>query len=159
MAVPYVLITIESGSSQKTYNTFTNWGLIPSGRLDVAPAALQAKYLEIPGKNGELDISDIQTGSPLFKNRTGSWEFNIVPFGYAFTGTDVSKAMLNKTPAQMAQTIYNCIHGKKATVVVSSDPDYAYTGRLQVKSWSSSKTLSKISIDYNLAPTREAVSG
>lgn len=159
MAVPYVLITIESGSSQNTYNTFTDWGLIPTGRLEVAPAPFQAKYLEIPGRNGELDISDIQTGNSLFKNRTGSWEFNIVPYGYAFTGSDRSTAMRNKTPAQMQQIVYNHVHGKKAVVSLSSDLEHCYTGRLQVKSWSPGKTFTKISIDYNLSPTREDVAG
>lgn len=159
MAVPYVLITIESGSSQTTYNTFTDWGLIPTGRLEVAPASFRAKYLEIPGRNGELDISDIQTGNALFKNRTGSWEFNIVPYGYAFTGSDTSTAMRNRTPADMQQLIYSRIHGKRAVVSVSSDLNHCYTGRLQVKSWSPGNTYTKISIDYNLDPVREAVSG
>ena len=157
MAVPYILITIEGSST--TYNTYTNWGLIPSGRLTVAPAALQEKYVEIPGMNGELDISEIQAGKPLFKNRTGTWEFNIVPYGYAFTGGDVSTAMQNKTPAAMAQTIYSAIHGKRVMISLYDDLDHGYSGRLQVKGVTPGKTVTKISIGYNLKPARETVSG
>ena len=159
MSVPYALITIESGNSPITYNTFTSWGLIPTGRLVISPAEPQEKFLEIPGRNGELDISTILTGSMKFKNRTGSLEFYIVPYGYAYTGSDTSTAMLNKTPEQMFQQIYSAIHGKAGMISLDTDPNHCYFGRFKVKSQSAGKTYSRISIDYNLQPAREVVSG
>lgn len=157
MAVPFLIITVEGGSTN--YDTFHTWGLIPSGRLTVAPAAVQEKYLEIPGRNGELDISEIQAGKPLYKNRTGTWEFSIVPYGYSFTGSDTSEAMQNTTPAEMVQTIYNAIHGKRVSVGLYDDLSHRYKGRLQIKSVSPGNTFTKISIGYVLEPEKVGALG
>ena len=154
MAVPYLWIERDGSSGTVfRYNTYDTWGLIPDGRLTVSPPDLQEKYLEIPGRNGELDISDILTGSVQKKNRTGSWEFYLVPYGYA-QASEPSIAMQNRTPAEMAQIIYSAIHGAKVRVWLNDDLTKYYTGRVKIKSWPAGKTYSKISIEYNLDPER-----
>lgn len=153
MAVPYLQFERDgsSGATMYTYRTYSDWGLIPDGRLIVNPPEGQENYIEIPGRNGEIDISENLTGSAVLKNRTGSWEFYIVPNGYAFTGRN-NNTMAGVTPAQRAQVIYNALHGKKIRVWLGDDLTRYYTGRVKVKSWAPGKTYSKIVIDYNLAP-------
>ena len=152
MAVPYLHFERDGSSGTIfTYRTYADWGLIPDGRLIVNPPDVQEKYIEIPGRSGELDLSDILTGSAVLKNRTGSWEFYIVPHGYAFT-TEPNNAMVGVTPAQRAQTVYNALHGKTVRVWLNDDLAHYYTGRVKVKSWPAGKTYSRITIDYNLAP-------
>lgn len=156
MAVPSLLIYVE-GSNLLAYDTYANWGLIPTGRLTINPADFREKYLEIPGREGELDITDILTGEPVLKNRTGSWDFYVVPYGYAFVSDEnPSTAMRNKTPEQMCRTVYNAIHGKKVQVYFPDDLNHYYSGRVKVKSWSPGKTWTRLTIDYNLEPTRKA---
>lgn len=161
MAVPFLTFELVSGNSITDYYTYDSWGLIPDGRLIVNPPDVRENYIEIPGRNGELDLSEIQTGSVQLKNRTGSWDFFIVPYGYAsisggtargFPGNAFSTAMLNTTPAQMAQTIFGILHGKTVKVWLDDDLNHYYSGRVKIKSWPPGKTYSKITIDYNLAP-------
>lgn len=150
--VPYLHFERDGSSgSLFTYQTYTDWGLIPDGRLIVNPPDGQENYVEIPGRNGEIDISYNLTGSAVLKNRTGSWEFYIVPNGYAFARR-YNNAMAGVTPAQRAQSVYNALHGKKVRVWLNDDLTKYYTGRVKVKSWTPGKTYSKITIEYNLAP-------
>lgn len=152
MAVPYLRFEIDgSGGTITSYQTYASWGLIPDGRLIVNPPDVQEKFIEIPGRNGELDISDILTGSAALKNRTGSWGFYIVPNGYAFT-SEPNNAMAGVTPAQRAKTVYDAIHEKTVRVWLNDDLTKYYTGRVKVKSWPAGNTYSRITIDYNLAP-------
>ena len=155
MAVPSLLIYVE-GSNLLSYDTYGDWGLIPNGPLSVGPADIREKYLEIPGMEGELDITEILTGEPILKNRTGSWDFNVVPYGYAYVSEEHhNDVMRNHTPDDMYREVYGAIHGKVCQVYFPDDLDHYYHGRLKVSSWVPGKNWSKLTISYNLDPKRQ----
>lgn len=152
MAIPFLVFEIDGSSGNtSSYQTYSSWGLIPDGRLIVNPPDVRENYIEIPGRSGELDITDILTGEAVLKNRTGSWDFYVVPNGYV-SSHEQNNAMVGVTPAQRTRQIYNAIHKKHARVWLSDDTSKYYTGKITVKNWPPGKTYSKITIDYNLAP-------
>ena len=129
----------------KTYNTWDSWRLIPYPRPSVAMPKVRTKYLDIPGMNGQMDISEILTGKPLYENRTGSWEFYISrrPFenGTVHTWIDTW------------HKIAEALHGKTGTTWLEDDKYTVYTGRFSLGTeFNTQKDYSKIKIEYTLNP-------
>ena len=69
----------EGGKTYDTFeviaNTWTDWHLIPSSRPSVVPPTIVTKYVEIPGADGVLDLSNFLTGRPTYGQRQGSFSF------------------------------------------------------------------------------------
>ena len=124
----------------KGIDTWKDWHLIPSSRPAVAPPEVYTNYVDLPACHGKLDLSEYLTGGPVYKNRSGSWQF-IPANGYGFW-------------AERENQIKNFLHGKRRIVVLDDEPEYFYEGRLKVGMWSSngSTNWSTIQIDYELQP-------
>lgn len=126
-----------------TKNTWDDWHLIPSSRPVFNPPPLKSKYVDIPGADGEVDLTELLTGSPKFGNRTGSLEF-IVANDYL--SWDVAYS-----------TIMNYLHGQSMHAILEDEPLYYYDGRFSVNAWQSGKSFSVIAIDYNIKPHRQLI--
>lgn len=135
--------------------TFKSWGetqriplrLISNGRLIINPPSVKTNYVDVAGKNGKLDMTEVLTGFPLYNNRTGTLNFivdNTVPG--AMTAYDQS------TWVDRYQNILEVIHGNEVQLTLDDDPDYFYKGRMSVNSWSSGNTWSQIALDYDFEP-------
>lgn len=132
----YHSISFISGSTEM--NTWDDWHLIPSSRPVFNPPKVKTQYVDIPGGNGQLDLTEILTGYPLYENRTGSIEF-YVENGHAEWDDLYSQIM-------------NYLHGKHMTAYLEDDPGFVYEGRFTVNSWKSDKWWSTITIDYDVYP-------
>lgn len=126
-------------------NTWDNWHLVPLTRPLVNPPEVKTEYIEIPGANGSLDYTEALTGAPVYKDRTGSWEF------YVMNGYQEWNVLYSN--------ILSYLHGKRFKIVLESDPDYIYEGRLSLNEWASEKERSKIVIDYVIDPFKKAKDG
>ena len=51
-------------------NTWDDWHLIPSKRPSFNPPNVKSQYVDIPGGNGVLDLTESLTGYPLYNTRT-----------------------------------------------------------------------------------------
>lgn len=132
----------EGGKTYDTFeviaNTWTDWHLIPSSRPSVVPPTIVTKYVEIPGADGVLDLSNFLTGRPTYGQRQGSFSFVV----------DNDHEPWEK----LRSRITNALHGKKLNMLLMDDPNYYYTGRFTVGNWESGATNSKISLSYQLDP-------
>lgn len=126
-------------------NTWTDWHLIPSSRPIFNLPPLKTRFVDIPGANGQLNMSGISTGRPIYGPRTGSLEF-VVMNGYLNWEESYSNIM-------------NYLHGRTMTAILEDDPDFYYEGIFTVNQWQSSKVFSLITIDYNLNPYKLSNSG
>ena len=136
----------ESGSTHSLVsgkNTWTDWHLIPSTRPLVNPPKPNTKGIQIPGRNGTLDMSKVLTGYMTYQNRTGSWEF-IVENDHWDWATAYS-------------TIMGYLHGQDMCCVFEDDEQYYYKGLLSVNAWKSDKSWSLITIDYDLHPYKRTI--
>lgn len=129
-------------------NTYDDWHLVSSSRPVINPPKVKSNYIEIPGRDGVIDLTDSLIGRATYSNRTGSWDF-IVLNEYA--------------PGQDWTTLYTEImeylHGQNYKVILADDdPSFYYYGRLDVNQWRSNPTWSRIVIDYNLGPYKYDIS-
>ena len=131
----------KNGTSR---NTWTNWHLIPSSRPLVAPPTVVEKFVDIPGRDGPLDVTTLLTGSPVLGSRKGAWEFYVMHDKWSDWPTAYS-------------TILKFLHGKEMYVILEDDPDYQYHGRVKVGGWQSPKDYSTITIEYTLDPNKEGL--
>ena len=122
-------------------NTWDDWHLIPSSRPVFNPPSTKTQYVDLPGGNGQIDLTEALTGYPVYENRTGSHEF-YVENGY-------------KEWDELYSEIMNYLHGKYMEASLEDDPDYVYVGRFEVNEWKSDKWNSVITIDYNVYPYKK----
>ena len=119
-------------------NTWDDWHLIPTSRPLFAPPEPRSRYVEIPGTDGNLNLSEILTGYPVFNNREGSMEFAVANDYWDWTVA--------------YSTIMNYLHGKALKAILEDDPGFYYEGRFWVDEWKSDKYYSTITINYNVYP-------
>ena len=123
-------------------NTWVDWHLIPSTRPVVNPPKVRTTYVEIPGGDGSLDLTESLIGQPSFQSRTGSWEFFV-------------DNTYENNWSELFSKIMRSIHGKKSRIILEDDPKYYYEGRLSVNSWRSNKDFARVVIDYVVSPYKK----
>lgn len=119
-------------------NTWDDWHLVPSSRPLVSPPGLKTHFVDLPGGDGVLDLSEALAGKPIYGNRTGSWEFIVM--------NDYQNWEL------LYSEIMNYLHGKTYHAILDDDPSYYYDGRFSLEEWASNKDWSTVKIQYSLAP-------
>lgn len=133
-------------------NTWSDWHLIPVTRPYVELPVVNQKVVEIPGRNGVLDLTTFLTGSPTYSNRKGSWEFYITNEYYLYSDPKFVRNPRNWSGWEEAyRTIAAHCTGRILSAVLEDDPNYSYTGRFQV-SYKPGKDYSTITISYDLEP-------
>ena len=141
----YYSLTIANNNeyADGILNTYDTWHLFPSERPSFKPPKFKMSTIDIPGRNGLLDVSTSLTKVPTYGNRTGSFEFIIDPES-PYTWSD--------TYSKVA----NCIHGQEKLVSLEDDSAYWYEGRLWVNDFLSDKKWSSITINYSMVPYKKS---
>ena len=124
-------------------NTWDDWKILPTERPVFAPPKPKTTYIDIPGGNGALDLSESLTGYPIYENRTGSFKFRVM--------NDYVEWHERYTE------IMEHLHGRSMNAILADDPDYFYKGRFTVDSWESGDTWSQITIGYTVDPYKWSV--
>ncbi len=135
-SIAYHSLVFVSDSTE--INTWDNWHLIPESPPEIKPPAVRTKYEEDPGRNGQIDLTEVLDGQVHYDPHEGSWGF------YVANGYNNRPTLVH----QMAEFL----HGKKLSVILLDDPNYTYTGRFSVESVKNGKNNSMINIKYSLVP-------
>jgi len=152
-------------------NTWTDWRLMPKSRPLVNPPEVRYKTVEIPGRSGVLDLTDVISSDRVFGTRKGSWEFIVINPHIEVSGLEDRKDQIKLTERKWIKDlqmntddtygdlwitryteIMGHLHGKKLIVSLTDDPDYAYCGRISVNEWRSEEKYSTIVLDYEFQP-------
>lgn len=139
----YHSLNFRLGNTQ--VNTWDNWHLIPAVRPVVAQPTPVYTFVDIPGADGSLDLSDYLVGRPTYSDRQGSWEFYVEnDYGdWAFRRAEIA-AFLN---------------GRVMQVYLEDEPNYYYEGRFWFKQWTPDASHSRVTIEYRLKPYRYQANG
>ena len=138
---------VEIFDMDNAVNTLKDWFLVPLGRPVINPPQQKRSTINIPGANGELDISNSLTHYPVFENRTGQLQF----------------AVLNDVPQNDWLTIYTKImkflQGNEVKMFLEDDIKFFYEGQVWVDTWDSRNdgTWSEVTLGYDLQPYRRAI--
>lgn len=126
-------------------STFESWHLVPSSRPVFPPPKPKTKYVDIPGGDGSIDLTDSLAGRPAYSNREGSFDFLVL--------NDFSELGPNSYNwVDIYSSVMKFLHGKLLYAVLDDDPNYYYKGRFHVESWTSEKDFAKIVIGYSVEP-------
>ena len=144
--------------SGDTRHTSLDWFLSPVERPSIDKAEVKEHYIDIPGMNGGLDLTESLTGFPLYNYIEGSFEFKVLndrklpelnDEGDLVTERDLPWEILNRD-------IRTFLNGKKKYMMLEDDPSWYYVGRFTVEKYDSSETVnSKITIAYKVYPFKK----
>lgn len=114
------------------FNTWTDWHLIPDETLKIVPPQLKEKYVDIPGRNGAIDLCNAVVGLPRFERMTGSLSFTIY----------------DDDPETIYNDMLDNLHGHKFDEVEIMGK--SYDGRWVIESYEPDGEEPKITLGYNL---------
>ena len=129
-------IVFISGYAQ--YHSWNSWYLIPSTPPVVAEPSANFKYVDIPGMNGSLDLTDYLTGTLSLGDRSGSFTF--------YLDND------HGNWADRRREIASFLNGRSMSIYLTDDPYWRYHGRVMVKNYTPGQPNSQITMEYRFRP-------
>lgn len=110
------MITIydKTGSNSKSLSTFGT-----ESEIKIGYPESRNKLLEVPGKSGYIDASEVLTGYPVYDNRQISFRLDI---------TNVSASLNEATTSELV----TFSHGKNIRVVFDFDSTHYYFGKCKI---------------------------
>lgn len=102
-------------------HSYHNWRLMLKSRPVISPPTPKTMYVDIPGADGAIDMTDSLTGYTQYKNRKIAFEF-------------VMLADRAEWPSIYSE-IMDVLHGNVVEIVFDDDSQYCYKGRVAVGRW------------------------
>ena len=127
-------------------NTWDDWHLVPSSRPLFNPPAAKTHFVDIPGGDGSIDLSEALSGKVNYSGRSGSWEFIVINSGQVEYDSEYDEWYERYTE------IMEYLHGREYRAILDDDPSYYYKGRFSVDQWNSNAGNSTIVINYVVDP-------
>ena len=120
-----------------TYHSWDDFSLILQPNWEIEAAQPKIEQLDIPGGDGVLDFTEA-FGGIKYKNRKLTFPFKaFVPRSLFWT---------------LFSTIQNTINGQYMKIVIDSDPDLYYMGRITVDKWKADQNIGSITVECNCEP-------
>lgn len=141
-----------------TRHTSLDWFLVPKERPSMEKASVKEHYIDIPGANGGLDLTESLTGFPLYDYIEGSFEFTILNDRKLVIVNDscVKTKEIDITWEVLNRDIREFLNGKQRYMMLEDDPSWYYYGRFTVEKYDSSDASnSKIIIAYKVYPFKK----
>lgn len=114
----YVGATIIIERTGQEYHTVTDWNLIITSAVNISEPEQQTSYIEIPGANAMLDVSEALSGRLSFRKRNIS---------IALAG--IGEQMTWDT---IISSFRNAVEGKVVHIIFDNDPNYYWKGRAHI---------------------------
>lgn len=118
------------------YHSWDDLRLILTNKEIGVPPAKTA-LIDIPGGDGVLDFTEF-FGGVRYGNRTLTFEF----------ATIVPRAEFMEQFA----VVQNALHGQKMQIILDTDPDWYYIGRVNVDTWKADKRVGQITVECDCEP-------
>lgn len=98
-----------------------NFGMVLLDGFVLNPPEPKTSYIDIPGGNGFIDLTEALSGDVIYSQREQEFTFAIL---YPYDNWEVIKTRIN-----------NFLHGKSYSYRLTFDPDYTYRGRFTIQSY------------------------
>lgn len=120
-----------------TNHSWDDFSLILQPDWEIEAAQPKIEQLDIPGGDGVLDFTEA-FGGIKYKNRKLTFPFKtFVPRSLFWT---------------LFSTIQNTINGQYMKIVIDSDPDWYYMGRITVDKWKADQNIGSITVECDCEP-------
>ena len=117
-------------------HSFNDWGIILSSKV-ISPPEPQINKIDVPLRDGSIDLTEALTDDIKFKDRTITLNFTV---------TD------RVTWTAKVSEIENYLHGKKMKIVFDDDLAFYYFGRVSVNKWATNKSIGNLVIECTVEP-------
>lgn len=124
-------ITVEK--TGKSYHTYDDWGLYITNANPIGDPVQYTNYIEIPARNGKIDLSETLSGRPIFTHR---------PIKINLMGT----REITDWDAVIS-AFRNAIQGHLCRIQFDNDMAYFWRGRVGIVDFSSAWEWGKFSLD------------
>lgn len=131
-----VKIIVES--TGRSYHTLDTWGLALGNNNYISAPEQETAYINVPFRDGYVDISEAVSGRPIFKNRELSFELG---------GINPRLRWDN-----IISEFRNAVHGKLCRVVVDNDAGHFWRGRVYITDFDRTRELGTLKLTM---PTAE----
>lgn len=110
--------SIFMGATINGEHTLRDWKMAINNSDILSAPEPNTVYLEVPGRNGRLDLSETLTGDVTYQNRTIKLQL----------GGSVSI----QSWYERCLHVFNSFHGRSVQVIFDDDPDHYFKGRASV---------------------------
>lgn len=118
-------------------HSYDDLGLYLKKRI-IYPPEVQTNYVEVPQRDGKIDLSEGLTGLVKYYNRKIEFQF-------------VLQDESNNYQTKFSE-VENYLHGKKMKIIFDDDFDNYYIGRLTVEKVDTNETLGEINVTAECEP-------
>ena len=126
------------------YHTAEDWGLIMHEKI-VSPPVPKTNYVSVPGRDGDLDLTEALSGVVNYQDRKALYTFLLTD------GTHADRV-------ELISQIIGVLHGQSVQIIDTDDyPDYYMIGRLTVTDVSNSNAYGALKIEAVCQPWRYAI--
>lgn len=120
-------------------DTYTEYGLLLASKSISLPE-VRTNMIDVPGRDGLLDASEVLTGEVIYKNRTITLKL---------TGVDT---VSGKTWPDTISDFGNKVHGKRVKITFPEDTAHFYSGRCSVGQVELVKMMQTIPVTFDCDP-------
>lgn len=106
--------------------------------VKVGPAVLRTSYIQVPGADGSLDLTDA-LGTVNYDDRELSWTFALYP---------------GDNWAERRQKVNNALNGLSCKITLDDESGWYYSGRVEVTEQATDKLLRTIAVKAICRPWR-----
>ena len=117
-------------------HSFKDWGIILSSKV-ISPPEPQLNKVDVPMRDGSIDLTESLTDDIKFKDRTITLNFTV---------TDKA------TWTAKVSEIENYLHGKQMKIVFDDDLAFYYYGRISVNKWATDKAIGSLVVECQVEP-------
>lgn len=131
----YVTFTLDDGTS---YNSYVDFGLYLETPVQIPAPEPNTYMIEVPGRNGSLDLTESAIGGLTYKDRKIEFPFLCRKRRREWNGT--------------YHKLLNSLHGKHCQIVCSDDPEFYYEGRVFVSEFGGDEHMASPSVTATVKP-------
>lgn len=126
-------VSFEIEATGTTYHSYDDWGLYVTNTDCIGEPKQYTRYIEVPGRNGLLDLSEVVSGRQTY------------------TGREIKIALAGLRDKvhwdSVISTFRNDINGKVCRITFDNDPLYFWRGRIVIKDFQSVLNLGTFTVD------------
>lgn len=126
-------------------HSYWDWGLMLKTAPEITAPKPKTHYVDIPGADGALDLTEMLTGKVQYKNRKISLEF------VSMAGREEWSAIYS--------AILSELHGQIKEIRLDEDPLHIYTGRVTVGDPTREKETVTLKMTAEVEPFAKTVEG
>lgn len=126
-------------------HTYDDYSLMMSAPPVVSPPKPREHWVEIPGMDGALDLSKVQTGEMQYELRT-------IGLNFVYIGA-------RENWPTVYSRIMNDLNGKHMHITLDFDPNYYYDGIVRVESYDPDQSYFALSVLCTVQPYKYAPNG